>query len=657
MRRSILTILRAAIFAAFIAPAHLCAKEAEPWNVVSDVPDPRPAVAGLAGEEPPNIVRFLKVLGAGRTAISPAGDYVAYVARTTGEPQLWIVDATGGAPRQLTFGTGVRTFNWTPDGELLVAADNDGDEREGYTILSVDGRKEQRILDQTAAFNVFGDFSADGSKFVFATTRRNGVDFDIYLGDARGGGAKELYRGEFGYYAHAWRPGSNDVLVSETSGEDANNLYLLNTDNGEIKTLFKPADRASFTNLVWAPEGNGFYLSTNYEREFEALAFVELSGKGVDLRFIDTPDQDISNVQLAGKGRYLIWTVNDGGYDRIKGRDLRHGRDLKLPSLPDGVYRIHGAADASKISVQVSGPATPGDVWIVDLKEKAAKQIVVPSDAGLDLASFSKPTAVSFKARDGLTLHGLLYLPKNGISLGARPPVVMGLHGGPTAQSRPRFEPVTEYLLSRGIGVFQLNFRGSSGYGKAFARLNDKRLRANEIYDVADAVAYLGSRSDVDASRIVPMGGSYGGYLVNAAMGEFPDLFAGGVSFVGVTDWIRALEGASPALKAADRIEYGDINDPADRKFFEEISPIRNVDKIRAPMLVVHGANDPRDPVTESDLLVKKLRANNVPVTYLRFRDEGHSISKLRNRVHAYREVVRFLEDKLAPRDAGKDVE
>ncbi len=621
------------------------------WPAAADIPDPQPAAAGLAGAEPPNIVRFLKVIGAGKSRLSPDGDRVAYITQTTGEPQLWIVDAEGGAPRQLTFGSGVSDFEWTPQGELMVAADTDGDEREGFTILSADGMKERRLLPPSDAFNAFGDFSEDGERFAYATTARNGVDFDIYVGDAATGASEEVFEGRFGFFAEAWRPGAPEVLVTETSGEDAALLHLLNVDTGEMTTLFDPETRSDYRSFAWRPDGSGFYLSTDHEREFHALAFIDLSeGGDPEIELLDTPDHDVEDVTLADGTRYLAWTTNEGGYSKLHIRDLRRGRDVNVAGgLPKGVYGVQGAEDAARLLVRISGPTTPGSVWTVDLRNGDAREVVAPANAGLDLSQFTAPTPVSFPARDDVMLHGLVYLPKEGVALGEKPPVVLGLHGGPTSQSRPGFDAVTEYLLSRGIAVFELNFRGSTGYGKTFARLNDQRLRPNELNDIADALEFLKARDDVDASRVVAMGGSYGGYLVNAVMGEFPELFDGGASFVGVTDWVRALEGASPALKASDRIEYGDISDPEDRAFFEEISPIRKVDRIRSPMLVVHGANDPRDPVTESDALVEAVRKNGVDVTYLRFKDEGHSIRKLANRVHAYREVVRFLERQLAP--------
>ena len=230
---------------------------------------------------------------------------------------------------------------------------------------------------------------------------------------------------------------------------------------------------------------------------------------------------------------------------------------------------------------------------------------------------------------------------------GAGPPVLLAVHGGPTAQARPDFDAVTQYLLTRGIAVFDLNYRGSTGFGKSYARLNDRRKRATEYLDMADAVRWLDEAGLVDASRAAVMGGSYGGYLTMAAVTRLPDVFDAGVAFVGVSNWVTALEGASPQLKASDRIEYGDVDDPDDRAFFESISPIAHVENVEDPVMVLHGANDPRDPVEESDQFVRGIREHGGTVEYLRFPDEGHGIRKLENRLIAYRRIADFLERHL----------
>ncbi|HEX6203033.1 MAG TPA: S9 family peptidase, partial [Thermoanaerobaculia bacterium] len=383
------------------------------------------------------------------------------------------------------------------------------------------------------------------------------------------------------------------------------------------------------------------------DRDFSALAFYDVAARRLEV--IEAPPHDVGGVALSADGRYLVWTTNEGGWSVLHGRDLETGADLAIPELPRGVvFGVDRAARAPVVALTVSAPGLPGDVWTWDLAAGTARRATFSDTAGLDLGRLVAPAHVDLPARDGETLHGLLYLPPAGaVPAGAKPPVLLAVHGGPTGQARPDFDAVHQYLLARGIAVFDLNFRGSTGYGKRFARLDNGRLRPNAVRDLEDAVRWLAADGRVDASRAAVMGGSYGGYLTFAALADFPGLFAAGVSFVGVSNWITALEGASPSLKASDRLEYGDIDDPEDRAFFRELSPITRVDRVSDPLMVVHGANDPRDPVTESDQFVRAIRERGGTVEYLRFPDEGHGIRKLDNRVIAYRRVAAFLEREL----------
>lgn len=324
---------------------------------------------------------------------------------------------------------------------------------------------------------------------------------------------------------------------------------------------------------------------------------------------------------------------------------------LPVPTLPPGVYGLSGADHAPVLTLRVDGPRNASELYTLNVATGALVQVGETTWAGLDPELMVVPEAVRFPARDDVDLFGLLYLPSDASARADAsaplPPVVLMVHGGPTAQARPDFDATIQYLVQRGIAVFDLNFRGSTGYGKTFARLDNKRLRPNAVRDMADAMDWLAADGRVDASRAAVMGGSYGGFMTNAAMGSYPDRFRAGVSFVGVSDWVRALEEASPGLKASDRVEYGDINDPDDRAFFREISPINNAHRIRSPMVFVHGVNDPRDPVTESDRMVAQLRENDIDVVYLRWPDEGHSIRKLGNRVATWRIIADFLETQL----------
>ena len=643
--------LRISLFTVCICAVVSGCNQADPgtvsseWGYPEDTPKVEPVTVGLAGEKPADIVRYLMAAGVLQAKISPNGERVAYTSRVTGEPQLWVVDSRGGASQQITFGSGISEFYWAPDSQnLIVARDLEGNERLGFYFLSSDGIRESELLAQSDAYGQFGMFSDDGEQFLFSSTERNGRDFDIYVADISGGKPTMVYAGEFGFFPTAWQPGGNLILVNEVRGEDANDVHILDLASGDMVALFQPDVAASYASFDWRPDGRGFYLATNQGREFSALAYYSLIDD--ELTFIATPEADVEYVSLSPDGQYLLWTTNQGGYSWLHGRDLVNDTDLSLPDLPAGFYAISFAESAPVVLLGVSGPAIPGDTWVWDVATGELIHTTESTLAGLDPATFVTPVSLRYPAQDGVELQGLLYVPSADYCP-EKSPVIVNVHGGPASQARPWFSASTQYLVNVCIGVFDVNVRGSTGFGKTYARLDNQEKRLDSVRDLVDTAEFLRDQNRLDGERMAVMGGSYGGYMVNAVLGAYPDVFDAGISMVGVSDWVRALEEASPFLKASDRIEYGDISEERWQEFYRINSPINTAHQIRVPLMVEHGVNDPRDPVTESDRIVETIRENGGEVTYMRFPDEGHSLRKQANRVAFYREMAKFIDDQL----------
>jgi dipeptidyl aminopeptidase/acylaminoacyl peptidase len=641
---------RFAVVAAAIAGLTNAATVAPDWHNPDDIPVTEPVTVGLAGEKPADIVRFLMAKGAKDASPSPDGSQLAYEWSITGEPQLWIVDTDGSAPRQITFGSEISFFRWAPDGSrLLVGRDADGNGRDGYFLISADGTEETELLPLSDAFRQFGIFSSDGSRIVYSSTERNGTDFDIYSLDVESRESRLIIQGDFGFFPSAWQPKGDIIIVSETRGEVANDVHFLDMASGELTPKFQPEDAALYEDFAWLPDGSGFFMATNEDREFAGLAFYSLADS--KLEYLDTPDFDVANVELSGDGRYLAWTTNEDGYSRLHAIDRVSQQDLIVPDLPPGKYQLDFSHSASVLSILISGPRTPGDVWTWNPQNNVQANPVASSLGGLKPDDFVMPVTLRFTARDGIGLQGLLYLPSQSVDE-SRPPLVLDVHGGPSGQARPDFQAATQYLVNRGIAVFDVNVRGSTGFGKTFTRLDDRDKRLDSVRDLVDTMAFLSRDGRVDTNRAAVMGGSYGGYMVNAVLGQYPGIFDAGVSQVGVSDWVRALQEASPQLKASDRIEYGDIREERWQRFYEKHSPINDAEKISVPLLVQHGVNDPQDPVTESDRLVTAIREAGGTVEYMRYPDEGHSLTKQKNRIAYYRRLADFLDRHLNPAQA-----
>lgn len=606
---------------------------------------------GLAGEDPANIGRYLLASGASAPSLSPDGTRLAWQSSVTGLPQVWLTELASGDTRQLTFGNGVTFFRWAPDGASLVyGADNDGNEQEAYYRLSADGETETLLLAASeGGFRNFGDISPDGSTIVFASTERNGLDFDIYTADLETGATTRVFEGTYGFTAHDLSPDGTKLVVSETVGEDSDNLYLLDLATGDMTTLSRPEPRANHTNggIAWVPDGSGFYLASNVNGEFASVLFYALGTDGFET-VIDTP-RDTDEVELCGAGATILaYTVNEDGFHRLAARDLATGEDLAPPALPEGVYTL-SCAETGTIAIGVNGWRTPGDVYLWDTGTGAVTQAIASQMAGLDPDRLVRPESVRMTAEDGVQLQGLLYLPDETSRTGdGPPPVIFFVHGGPTGQSAASFDPVVQYHVDRGLAVFEPNVRGSTGFGRTYVTLDDRRKRRDSVRDLIDMLDALEADGRVDTSRAAVVGGSYGGYMVNAVLALYPDAFDAGVSLYGIADWVTALQVASPALKAADRIEYGDISEPEWLEFYTENSPIRLAGRIRVPVLFSHGVMDPRIDIAETETMVRALRANGIDAPFIRIPDEGHGWRKLSNRLFYFRRQAAFLEAQLA---------
>ncbi len=620
-------------------------------------PDNSPVQIGRAGDYPPDIARYLLATGAGAANLSPDGETIAFSWDVSGQPELWVMPASGGQPKQITFRTGVFAPVWTPDGSsLFFSADRDGNEQPGYFALTPDGKTETAVLPAARGdFRIFGDFASDGS-FVYASTARGAGVFDIYRGTLDGE-SELIVESELGLAARSISPDGKHALVTSIVGEDADNLYLLDLATKEMTTISAPPveDRASHAlgGFEWMPDSSGFLFSTNRGQEYGALSLYDIGTK--QIRQLFEPEADIENIELCGTdGDIVAFTHNRDGFDELDIRNSNDGTKRTVPELPEGRYALDCEGDVSKLMVRINGWQTPGEIWMVDPVAGTAEKVFASNLAGLDPDRLVRPQVVRYPASDGVMLQGLLYLPEGAGTGGEAPPVLFSVHGGPTAQSAATFDAIAQYHVARGVAVFESNVRGSTGFGRTYAMLDDREKRLDSVRDLVDLKQALGDEGLIDPDRAAVMGGSYGGYMVNAVLAEYPDSFAAGISLFGVADWVTALEIASPSLKASDRIEYGDITEPKWREFYQVNSPIRKADQIKVPVLYSHGVMDPRIDIYETEVMVKTLRENGVEAPFVRIPDEGHGWRKLSNQLFYYRKQAEFIEEQLGLTEAGE---
>jgi dipeptidyl aminopeptidase/acylaminoacyl peptidase len=594
-----------------------------------------------------DISRYLNIRSAYGSSFAPGGDTLAFITNITGVPQVWEVSARGGWPDQRTFfGERVSSVEYALAGERAVfGMDQGGSERTQLYLLTAGGEQCVELTPEAPdAIHTFGGWSHDGSQIAFSTNRRSAADFDIYVrevGPLGEGEARCVFAGQGMHEVAGWGPDGDWLIVRRSHTYMSHDLYRLRLDGGAMELLTPHAGEARYEQVNVTPDGRGIYLATDASGDFLRPAYLDLAT--LELRALDTIEWDVDAVKLSPDGRILAVVDNQDGYSRWVLRDLAAGRELAAPELPPGVCDfLTFAADSSALSFTLTGPQHPVDVWVYDLRDFRASQVTFSSLAGIPRASFATPELVHYPTFDERTIPAYLYRPGPGAGL----PVIVDVHGGPESQRRVEFNAIYQYFLHRGYAILAPNVRGSTGYGRAYSHLDDVEKRMDSVADLAHAVHWLRESGVADPRRIAVLGGSYGGFMVLAALTAYPDLWAAGVDIVGIANFITFLENTGAWRRHLREAEYGSLEH--DRAFLESISPIHKVDRISAPLLVIHGANDPRVPVGEAEQIVASIQGRAGTVEYLRFEDEGHGIVKLANRLICYPAIAQFLDRYLS---------
>ncbi|MBY0522735.1 MAG: S9 family peptidase [Gemmataceae bacterium] len=601
------------------------------------------------------IDRYLNIRAANGPSFSPDGRYLTFLSNITGVAQLWQIPVEGGWPVQLTFTSeSVRGAHYSPTKhELIFSMDTGGNERtQLYRIHGIAGSTDHGLGEgwtttdlskQPKAIHGFGGWSHDGTQFAFSANREDPSRFDIYT-QKLDGDARLVAKGPGGYFSpRGWSPDDASILISRPESNYNQDLYIADVKSGKLRHLTPHKGDAQYESPDWSADGKRIYLSSTADgKDLSGLAEIDVvSGK---LTYLETPTHEVEGVHVSPRGRWIAYLLNVDGKTELKLRDLKGGKTISPQGLPLGV--VHGiefAPDDTKLAFVFDGPRNNSDLWVWDLSTNKPRQITHSSRAGIPFSQFVEPELIHYKTFDDRKVPAWFYKPTT--KSDRLPPVIVYPHGGPESQTRPNFSGVFQYFLARGYAILAPNVRGSSGYGTEYMNLDNTVKRMDSVKDLAHAAHWLRDQKQGDPKRLAVYGGSYGGFMVLAQVTFYPDLWAAGIDVVGICNFVTFLEKTGAYRRAHREKEYGNLTDH--RKFLEEISPINHVDKIKCPMMVIHGANDPRVPVEEAEQIVAALKKRQVPVEYLRYEDEGHGLAKLKNRLDAYPKMADFLDKYL----------
>jgi dipeptidyl aminopeptidase/acylaminoacyl peptidase len=592
----------------------------------------------LSKEARAGLERYLDVRRADVVGWDAQGPGLYVLTRLANVTQLHRVDAPLGMRRQITFGSeGVDAFVPSPDpkrGGGILVADEGGNE---YTQLYLlDGAHRLRLLTDGKSRNEAPVWTADGSRIAYSSTQRNARDFDLWTFDVtRPDAAPTLaYEASGKWTALDWSPAGDALLALHEISETKAELAVIQPGKGVVHELaVAPAGKdVAFADGVFGSGGQGVYYLSDHGGEFRALWYRDLK-TGQSRRLGGELSWDFERIWASPDRKLLALTLNEAGWSKLLIYDTEAQRFRENPELPPGIInRVAFSPDGRRLALTLEGGRAVGDVHVFELAAKARAPLVRWTDSelgGLEPDKFHAPELIEYPTFDGRRVPALLYTPE-----GAGPhAVVMNIHGGPEGQSRPYFNPLTEYLVSElGIAVVLPNVRGSTGYGRSYTLLDNGERREDSVKDIGALLDWIATQPRFDARRVAVMGGSYGGYMALATGATFGSRVAAVVDVVGISNFVTFLESTKEYRRDLRRVEYGDERVPAMREFLERISPLHNADKIVAPLFVAQGANDPRVPLSEAEQIVKKVRSGGREVWYMLAGDEGHGFQKKQNR-------------------------
>jgi dipeptidyl aminopeptidase/acylaminoacyl peptidase len=566
--------------------------------------------------------------------------------------QLHLVERAAGDRRQLTFmHEPIREGSFSPDpGRSAVAYLKDVGGNENSQLYYQRIGQSPKLLTDGKSQNGSPVWSNTGREIAFTSNARDGVNYDVDIVDPESGTLPRLAlagdNSGAAWRVLDWSPDDRKLLVLKSVSIADCYLYVVDLSNGQKREVEPSPAKVGISDARFSRDGQGVYLIADREAEFARLRYVNLftGDKNVISNHILW---DIEELSISRDGHYLAYVSNEGGLSKLNLLDLRNHQDLTAPRLPSPgiISSLRFDAEGKRLAFGFSAADRPKDAYVLELAENrleawtaseagpvASEKFVIPR-----LAQFSTFDRVDGKQRQ---IPVFVYEPA-----GTGPhPVLIDLHGGPESQYRPYFNPWLQFVVNElGYAVVAPNVRGSSGYGKSYLALDNGVLREDAVKDVGALIIWIGLQGNFDAKHVVVSGGSYGGYLSLATLVNYSDRLRGGVDVSGIVDFVSFLTNTAPYRQNQRRAEYGDERDPEMRSFLRRISPLTNADRISKPLLVVHGKNDPRVPLSEAEAIVNRLRSRGGAVWYLLAADEGHGYQKKQNRDAYFTTFAQFL--------------
>ena len=625
-----------------------CKPAPEPPTPAAAAPASAPATEVAAPAKRHPIEDFIDTTGVAGASFSPDESRILFSSNKSGIWNAYTMPAGGGDWTPVTASTTDNIYSeaWFPaDERKLVTRDQGGNELNHLYVIEADGSEKDLTPGEKLKAEFIG-FSPDGGAFYVATNERDEKFFDLYRYDAKTYKRSRLYENKEGYDIGAISPDERWLALSKTRTRADNNLHLYDRQKKKTIDLTPHKGNANYSAETFSANSTNLLYTSDEGSEFKRLRrYVIADGKHED---VQTAPWDIVYARYSQTGKYLVVATNVDGSTQVTITEAATGEPLALPNLPAGEIRgVSIARSENRMAFYVNGDRQPSELYTLTFGEPEAKRLTTSLSPKIESDELVDSSVVRFKSFDGMEIPNILWKPHQATASNKLPALVL-VHGGPGGQTTRGYNTIAQFLANNGYVVLGINNRGSSGYGKTFYAADDQKHGHEPLQDCIEAKKYLQSLDYVDGDRIGIMGGSYGGYMVLAALAFQPDEFKVGVDIFGVSNWLRTLESIPPYWESFREALYQEIGNPeTQRDMLIAISPVFHADNINKPLMVLQGKNDPRVILAESDDIVAAVRKNNVPVEYVVFDDEGHGFSKKKNQIEGYGKILTFLDTYL----------
>lgn len=615
-----------------------------------------PATAAETAKARPSrqytIEQFMATTSMRGASFSPTEDKILFSSNESGIFNVYSIPVAGGKATPLTSSITDTTYavSYFPkDERFLYTRDRGGDENNHLYVREASGQEKDLTPGDKLKSRFLG-WAHDGGSFYVAINDRDPRFFDIHEYDATSYERTLLYKDETGYEFGDISPDEKWLAFEKAEGTADSDIYLFNVSAKKMSLITDHEGQAEHEVEEFDVASGKLYYLTNAGTEFKRVRSYDLASAAH--QEVEKADWDIEFTTFSRGGAYRVTGINEDGRTVIRIHDTRTGVLVPLPAVPEGEVTSVKLSDSEKrMSFYVNGDRLPNDLYVWSFGDQSVKRLTDALSKEIDREDLVESQVVRFKSFDGMAIPNIFYKPHQATPERKAPALVL-VHGGPGGQTRPGYSALTQYLVNHGYVVLGINNRGSSGYGQTFYTADDGKHGREPLWDCVEGKKYLTSLPYVDGGRIGIIGGSYGGYMVLAALAYQPDVFGAGVDIFGVSNWVRTLESIPPYWESFRVALYKEIGDPSkEKEMLKQISPLFSAEKIKRPLLVLQGANDPRVIRPESDDIVAAVKKNGVPVEYIVFDDEGHGFSKKANQIKGYGAVLTFLDKHL--RDAA----